>query len=129
MKDMSCGKNQAGPGSPVNPLQGGDNTMKTTSVKKHRITITLSDDDFSVLEKIRQYRCSRRSPSNEIAWLIVQEWERLQEQERAKTPAEILKGIRAIKARFEKQAADYAALRYDTKIIQFPVPARFIGNA
>jgi hypothetical protein len=101
--------------------------MKTTSVKKHRITITLSDDDFSVLEKIRTHRRSRRSQSNEIAWLVVQEWERLQEQDREKTPAEILEGIRAIKARFEKQAADYTAPRYDTKIIQFPV--QFSGSA
>jgi hypothetical protein len=121
MKDMSCGKNQAGPGSPVNPLQGGDNTMETTSVKKHRITITLSNDDFSVLEKIRTHRRSRRSQSNEIAWLIVQEWERFQEQEREKTPAEIVEGIRAYVSRVEKKIADHNA-----KIIQFPI--RYIAG-
>jgi hypothetical protein len=121
MKDMSCGKNQAGPGSPVNPLQGGDNTMKTTSV--NRITITMSDEDFSKLDEIR--KLGWRSKSHEIAWLVKEEWERFQKEERGKTPAEI---VEAYVSRIEKKAADYVEPCHDARIIQFPI-RQFSGSA
>jgi hypothetical protein len=105
--------------------------MKATSEKKHKIAITLSDEDFSMLEKIRQLKCNRRNKSQQIGWLIKQENERLQEQEREKTPAEIREGIRAYVSQMEKKmaknAADYVPPCHDTRIIQFPV--RFLGNA
>jgi len=40
-----------------------------------KLAITLSDEDFSRLEKIRNQKYSRRSKSNEISWLILQEWD------------------------------------------------------
>jgi hypothetical protein len=68
-----------------------------------KVVITLSDDDFSKLEEIRLDKYSQRSKSNEIAWLISQERERLQEDKRKKTPAEIVQGIKAYVSRLEKK--------------------------
>jgi hypothetical protein len=98
-------------------------------MKNHKIAITLSDDDFSKLEELRY---CRRSKSGEIAWLISQEWERLQEEKREKTPAEIAAGIKAYVSRLEAKAAsrralqlqeksaDYTTPCVDPRIIQFP---------
>jgi hypothetical protein len=96
---------------------------------KKKLAITLKDGDFSKLvELCTMYRYGRRNKSNEIAWLIKEEWERFQEEEREKTPAEIAKGIKAYVSRLEKKAADNTAPCYDTKIIQFPV-RQFLGSA
>jgi hypothetical protein len=92
----------------------GKVTMKARPEKKHKISITLSHGDFSMLEKIGAK--GHRNKSRAIAWLIFQEWERLQEQEREKTPAEIVESIGAYVSRVEKKIADRNA-----KIIQFPI--------
>jgi hypothetical protein len=102
-------------------------------MKNHKMAITLSDDDFPKLEELREHKYCRRSKSGEIAWLISQEWERLQEEKREKTPAEIAAGIKAYVSRLEAKAASRRALQLkeksadyiepcvDPQIIQFPV--------
>jgi hypothetical protein len=91
-----------------------------------KIAITMSDDDFSKLEEIRNDYC-RRSKGKKIAWLIREEWERLQEEKREKTPAELVEGIKAYVSQLEKKAADYGTPYNDTRIIQFPV-RQFSGS-
>ena len=70
-----------------------------------KIAITLSDDNFSKLEKLRNHKTSQRSKSNQIAWLIIQEWKRLQEEEREKTPAELVAYSKAYAEHLEKLSA------------------------
>jgi hypothetical protein len=112
---------------------------------KNTLTITLSDEDLSKLEEIRRdskYLYCSGSKSNEIAWLIKQEWERVQEEKREKTPAELVAYARYYTARLEAQAAsrrnekaaDHAAPcnnTNNTRIIPFPVRqiGQFSGNA
>ena len=94
-----------------------------------KLAITLSDDDFSMLEEIRADRLCRRNNSHEIAWLIKEEWERLQEEKREKTPAELLITMKINVLRYEqisasrlaKKGAYYDAPCADNRIIQFPV--------
>ena len=105
-----------------------------------KLAITLSDDDFLMLEEIRKdgKYCSR-SKSHEFAWLIKQEWERLQEEKREKSPAEIVEGIKAYVSRIEEKSAlrlkekvaDYVAPCNDARIIPFPVRQirQFSGSA
>jgi hypothetical protein len=81
-----------------------------------------------MLEGICKHKYSRRSKSNEIAWLIKQEWEWLQEQEQEKTPAEMLEIMKANFSRLEKKVADYVAPCYDKRIIQFPQVRQFLGS-
>jgi hypothetical protein len=88
-------------------------------MKNHKIAITLSHDDFSKLEELREHKYCRRNKSGEIAWLISQEWERLKEQNREKTSAA---------DSLEKKAAGHVK-RADTRIIQFPFPALQSGMA
>jgi metal-responsive CopG/Arc/MetJ family transcriptional regulator len=95
-------------------------------MKNHKIAITMPHDAFSMLEGIiSKQGYAARSKSNEIAWLISQKWERLQEQEREKTPAELLENIKAYVSRIEKKAkvkeSDFVAPCHDKRIIQFPV--------
>jgi hypothetical protein len=107
-------------------------------MKNHKVIITLLHDDFSMLEELREHKYCRRSKSSEIAWLISQEWERLQEEKREKTPAEIVEGIKAYVSRLEEKhpllrkekAADYTAPCDDPRIIQFPVRqiGQFLGS-
>ena len=93
-----------------------------------KLAITLSDDDFLMLEEIRKdgKYCSR-SKSHEFAWLIKQEWERLQEEKREKSPSEIVEGIKAYVSRLEKEHPSLKELNpgyvppcADNRIIQFP---------
>jgi hypothetical protein len=109
-----------------------------------KVVITLSDENFSLLEGIiGKQGFAPRSKSQEVAWLIKQEWERLQEEEREKTLAEALDNIKAFVSRMDKKAAaarilkefeflqkaaDYVAPCYDKRIIQFPV-RQFLGSA
>ena len=72
-----------------------------------KLAITLSEEDFCTLEKIRNEEKYPRRKSQQIAWFIKREWERLQEEKREK-------------------AAVYATPHYDTRII--PFPARQIGQ-
>jgi hypothetical protein len=99
-----------------------------------KLAITLSDDDFSTLEKIRNEEKYPRSKSNQIGWLIKCEWERIQEEKRKKTPAELVAYAKyyvarldAISAsRLKEGAAANAAPCDDPRII--PFPARQIGQ-
>jgi len=86
-----------------------------------KLAITLSDEDFSMLEELRADKYCRRSKSHQIAWLILQEWDRLQ-QEGEKTPAELLSGMKAVVSLMEKKNA------CNPRIIQFPV-RQFSGSA
>ena len=105
-----------------------------------KLAITLSDDDFSMLEELcKDYRYGRKNKSNEIAWLIKEEWARLQEEKREKTPAELLIAIKINALRYEqisasrlvKKGAYYDAPCADNRIIQFPVRQirQFPGSA
>ena len=102
-----------------------------------KITITLSHEDFSMLEELCVHKTNRRSKSLEIGWLIKLEWERLQEEERQlareqelmKTPAGLVEVLKSVHARLEKKAADYTAPQYDARIIQFPVRQLVMGSA
>jgi hypothetical protein len=100
-------------------------------MKNHKITITLSHDDFSMLEELREHKYCPRSKSSEIAWLISQEWERFQEEKREKTPAELVECAKPYISRLEKKATDYIEPCHDTRIIQFPVRhiRQFSGSA
>jgi len=93
-----------------------------------KLSITLSDEDFSMLEKLREHKYCPRTKSQQIAWVIKCEWERLQEEKREKSPAEIVEGIKGFVSRMEKQHPslkelnpDYIPPCADTRIIQFPV--------
>jgi hypothetical protein len=104
-------------------------------MKNHKMAITLSHDNFSRLEELREHEYCPRSKSSEIAWLISQEWERFQEEKREKTPAELLIDQKITVLRYEKilasrsakKAADYIEPCHDARIIQFPV-RRFLGS-
>jgi hypothetical protein len=112
-------------------------------MKNHKIAITLSPEDFSKLEEIRKDARSRRSKSHQIAWLIKNEWELFQEEDRektrVKTPTELLIDAKINALRYEKisasrsakKAADYIEPCHDTRIIQFPVRhiRQFSGSA
>ena len=67
-----------------------------------KIAITLSDEDFSRLEEIRADELCPRSKSRQIGWLIKQEWERLQEEKRELTPAELSVEMKINALRYEK---------------------------
>jgi hypothetical protein len=99
-----------------------------------KLAITLSDEDFSMLEELRAEKYCLRNKSREIAWLIKCGWERLQEEKRKKTPAELVAYAKyyvarldAISAsRLKEGAAADAAPCDGPQIIQFP--ARQIGQ-
>jgi hypothetical protein len=111
--------------------------QKGAGMKNHKIAITLSHEYFSMLEGIiGKQGFAPRSKSQEVAWLIKQEWKRIQEEEREKTLTETLDEIKAFVSQMDKKAAaarilkefemlqktaDYVAPCHDTRIIQFPV--------
>jgi len=106
-----------------------------------KLAITLSDDDFSTLEKIRNEETYPRSKSNQIAWLIKCEWERerIQEEKRKKSPAELVAYAKYYVARLDaisvsrkgEKAADNAAPCDGPQIIPFPTRqfGQFSGSA
>jgi predicted transcriptional regulator len=100
-------------------------------MKNRTITITLSDDVFSRLEDIRNTDGYPRSKSRQIAQLIKQGWERLQEEKREKTPAELVEGMKAYVSRLEHTHPSLKELNDDPRIIQFPVRQirQFSGSA
>jgi uncharacterized protein with ATP-grasp and redox domains len=79
--------------------------------KMKKLSITLSDEDFAMLEDICKWD-KRKRKSNEIAWLILQEWKRLKNKDAPSWYEELI-------------AASgnnvYIAPRADNRIIQFPV--------
>jgi hypothetical protein len=85
-----------------------------------KLTITLSDEDFLMLEEIRADKLCRRNNSHEIAWLIKEEWERLQKAKQMPTLAEIENYIRTEHAYLAKKAG-YIPPCADNRVIQFPV--------
>ena len=112
--------------------------VKVKTAKKHKLSITLSHEDFSMLEELRRdyYYAMRRSKSNEIAWLIKEEWERFQEEKRrlareeelAKTPAGLVEALKSVHARLEEKMGGFVAPCNDAKIIQFPA-GQYMGSA
>ena len=99
-----------------------------------KLAITLSDDAFSRLEEIRKGEYCSRSKSHQIAWLIKQEWERIQEEKRKKTPAELVAYAKYYVARLDaisasrlKEGTAANAAPCDSPRI-IPFPARQIGQ-
>jgi hypothetical protein len=100
-------------------------------MKNRKVTITLSQEDNSLLEKIGAE--GNRNNSRAIAWLIFQEGEWLKEQERIKADPLSLEAITVQKVYMAKLEAkithhEIELRRKDTtaapvhvgKIIQFP---------
>jgi hypothetical protein len=95
-----------------------------------KLAITLSDEDFSMLEKLREHKYCPRTKSQQIAWLIKCEWERLQKEKQMPTLDEIEKYIRTEHAYLAKKAG-YIPPCADNRIIPFPVRQirQFTGGA
>ena len=75
-----------------------------------KITITMLDDDYSMLEEIRKDKRNRRTKSQQIGWLVKQEYERLQDEKQ------------------NKPLPDNAKPCDNPRIIQFPVMS-FLGSS
>ena len=83
-----------------------------------KLAITLSDEDFAMLEDLCKWE-TRKKKSSQIAWLILQEWERLKNKTAPSWYEEfIAAGGKTV----------YIEPRADNRIIQFPV-RQFLGSA